>query len=222
MLKMLPTLYSFRRCPYAIRARMTIAYSGILVELREVFLNNKPASMIEASPKGTVPVLLLPDDRVIDESFDVMRWALDQHDPDSWWQNGLADETRNLVAENDFQFKAHLDHYKYSERFPAQPKVHYRVQAETFLLKLEGHLSHRQYLLADELTFSDVAIFPFIRQFVFVDKPWFDQAPYPNLQKWLQSLLDSPLFLNVMHKIPAWRIGDEAIHFPVSSGRLRS
>jgi glutathione S-transferase len=196
---------------------MAIAYSGLSVELREVFLADKPASMMQASPKGTVPILLLPDDRVVDESYEVMRWALDYHDPGLWWRTEWADKTKSLVEENDFQFKAHLDHYKYSERFPAQPKSHYRDQGESFLFKLELRLRHQQHLFADEPTFSDVAIFPFVRQFAFVDKPWFDQLPYPHLQQWLQSFLDSQLFLSSMHKFSAWSIGDEPVLFPVPS-----
>jgi glutathione S-transferase len=190
---------------------MAIVYSGLTVELREVFLGNKPPSMVEASPKGTVPILLLPDDRVIDQSYDVMHWALDYSDSNSWWRMEWADEAKSLVEENDFQFKAHLDHYKYSERFPAQPQSHYRDQGERFLFKLEQRLCHHPYLLGDELTFSDVAIFPFVRQFAFVDKPWFDQSPYPHLQQWLQSFLDSQLFLSTMHKYPAWNVGDEPV-----------
>ena len=210
----LPVLYSFRRCPYAIRARMTLVYSGLSVELREVLLARKPPSMTAASSKGTVPILVLPDGRVVDESYDVMRWALDHHDPDSWWRTGLAGETKKLVKENDFQFKTHLDHYKYSDRLPEQPKSHYRDQGECFLSKLERRLRNQKHLLADELTFSDVSIFPFVRQFAFVDKTWFDQSPYPHLKQWLQSLLDSQLFLSVMHKHPTWSAGDEPVLFP--------
>jgi len=214
---MLPVLYSFRRCPYAIRARMALYYAAIRVELREVFLAEKPQSLLEASSKGTVPVILLPDGRVLDQSIDIMHWALAANDPDRWWQDALAVETDALIEENDFSFKAHLDHYKYWERFPARKQKHYRKQAEKFLLQLEHKLGRQQYLVADAMTFADVAIFPFVRQFAFVDKPWFDQAPYPNLQLWLQSLLASPLFLKVMSKFPVWREGDVPLVFPDSS-----
>ena len=200
---------------------MAIAYSDLSVELREVFLADKPPSMMEASPKGTVPILLLPDDRVIDESYEAMRWALGYRDPDLWWRTEFAEKMKTLVEENDFQFKAHLDHYKYSERFPARPKSHYRNQGESFLFKLEQRLGRQKFLFSDELTFSDVAIFPFIRQFAFVDKPWFDQSPYPRLQQWLQSFLDSQLFLNAMHKFPAWSIGDVPVLFLHKRGRDR-
>lgn len=207
-LQMLPILYSFRRCPYAIRARITLAYAGIPVEHREVLLRDKPAAMLKASAKGTVPILILPDGSVIDESYAIMRWALGQRDPDYWWQEKLATETDALVKENDFDFKLHLDHYKYADRFPKHPASHYRQQAEKFLLNLEQKLMQHSYLQGDQLTFSDVAVFPFVRQFAFVDKAWFDQTDYPSLQIWLQSLLDSVLFTDVMRKYPLWQEGE--------------
>ena len=193
---------------------MAIAYAGLSVELREVVLSNKPPAMIAASPKGTVPVLVLEDGRVLDESYDVMSWALEFADPDSWWRHDQAEQTLKLVEENDFQFKPHLDHYKYADRFPTHPVTYYRAQGEQFLLRLEALLRQHRYLLADQLTFTDVAIFPFIRQFAHVDKAWFDQAPYPLLQKWLQSMLESTLFLGVMHKLPPWQEGVAPVMFP--------
>jgi glutathione S-transferase len=183
---------------------MALNYAGITVELREVLLRDKPRSMLLASAKGTVPVLVLPDGRVIDESVDLMHWALLQGDPEHWWRHDLEAETNRLVEENDQVFKNHLDCYKYADRYPEQPQSFYRAQAETFLLQLENRLVLRRYLLADRLTFSDVAIFPFVRQFAFVDKAWFDSAPYPKLNAWLQSFLDSDLFLSVMTKYPRW------------------
>ena len=183
---------------------MALNYADVEVELREVLLRDKPRAMLQASAKGTVPVLVLADGSVIDESAAVMHWALGQKDPDNWLRVDLQDETDSLVNENDLVFKTHLDHYKYADRYPEHPPSHYRNQAERFLQQLEQKLILRKYLLADKLTFSDVAIFPFVRQFVFVDKPWFDQAPYPKLQTWLQSFLDSDLFLSVMTKHPRW------------------
>ena len=202
---MKPVLYSFRRCPYAIRARMALYYAGVELELREVLLRDKPPSMLEASAKGTVPVMLLPDGSVIDESVDVMHWALAQHDPDQWWNEASEAETNSLLEENDFVFKKYLDQYKYADRYPEQPQSFYRAGAENFLQKLEHRLGQQQHLVNKRLGFADVAIFPFVRQFAFVDKPWFDQAPYPLLQSWLCSFLDSALFLNVMTKSPTWR-----------------
>lgn len=184
---------------------MTLDYTAVSVELREILLRDKPASMLMASPKGTVPVLILPDGKVIDESIEVMRWALAGNDPDHWWRDDMAIEINSLVEENDGVFKQHLDQYKYADRHPAHPQEFYRDQAEQFLRHLEHRLVLKRYLMEDQLTFPDVAVFPFVRQFAFVDKAWFDQAPYPKLQAWLQSFLDSELFSGVMTKYPVWR-----------------
>ena len=202
---MKPILYSFRRCPYAIRARMALNYAAIDLELREILLRDKPRSMLRASAKGTVPVLVLPNGKVIDESADVMHWALEHNDPDRWRRDVLSARTQTLIDENDKVFKPQLDRYKYADRHPEHPRSYYRIEAERFLLQLEQNLKLNRCLLDDQITFADVAIFPFIRQFALVDKPWFDQAPYPKLQAWLQSFLDSVLFLNVMKKHPVWR-----------------
>lgn len=202
---MLPILYSFRRCPYAIRARMAVHYAGVEVELREVLLKDKPAAMLSASSKGTVPVLVLPDGRVLDESYDVMCWALDQQDIDHWRSRQLGAELNELVRVNDGEFKTHLDHYKYFDRFPMQSMEHYRSQAEKFLVVLEEKLTAQKYLLSETISLADVTIFPFIRQFAFVDKDWFDKSPYPKLKCWLNSFLNSELFLAVMEKHPVWQ-----------------
>ena len=183
---------------------MALNYASVTVELREVLLSDKPRSMLLASAKGTVPVLILPDGRVIDESADLMRWALSQQDPEHWWRNDLEAGTNSLVEENDFVFKKHLDRYKYADRYPQQPPSFYRAEAENFLRQLEQKLVHKRHLMDDQLTFSDVAIFPFVRQFAYVDKAWFDSAPYPKLQAWLQSFLDSDLFSGAMTKYPRW------------------
>lgn len=208
---MLPVLYSFRRCPYAMRARMALQYSSINLELREVLLRDKPPSMLAISPKGTVPVLLLPDARVLDQSRDIMHWALAIDDPQCWLSEERRDAVNELIDYNDNQFKTHLDHYKYYERFPAESQAYYRAQGERFLRLLEGHLRRHRYLLADSISMADIALFPFIRQFAFVDKAWFDQAPYPKLQLWLQAFLQSPLFLATMKKLPPWQEGDPPV-----------
>ncbi len=202
---MRPILYSFRRCPYAIRARMALCYSGIEVDHREILLKDKPASMLAASPKGTVPVLVLDDGIVIDESVEIMHWALKNNDPDRWWREESATEILALVNENDFGFKTHLDHYKYWQQFPEQSRTDYREAGEGFLALLERMLEQEEFILDREMTFADMAIFPFIRQFALVDKPWFDQTPYPHLHIWLESLLESSLFLRVMEKYPLWQ-----------------
>jgi len=206
----LPTLYSFRRCPYAMRARMVIAYSGIQVELREVMLKNKPAELLQASPKATVPVLILPNGTVLDESRDIIHWALTQHDPDSW----LKHQNNTLINTNDDSFKSALDHYKYAERFPEQCQAHYRSLGEVFLQTLESCLEQQDFLTGHDAAITDIAIFPFIRQFAHVDLAWFEAAPYPQLQRWLQHHLQSNLFISVMKKYPAWQPSNKITIFP--------
>ena len=201
---MLPILYSFRRCPYAIRARMAIAYASINPEIREVSLANKPSEMLSLSPKGTVPVLQLGE-LVIDESIEVMAWALEKSDPDNWLALDLQSQQQRLIEENDNQFKAWLDKYKYWDRFPEQSQQDYRSQAEKFISKLEKNLTKNSYLLGNQICMADIAIFPFIRQFAFVDKDWFDQANYPHLQRWLNEFLVSDLFVQVMEKQSVWQ-----------------
>lgn len=198
----LPLLYSFRRCPYAIRSRLAIRVSEVELNYYEVDLKNKPQGMLDISPKATVPVLQLSDGTVIDESLDIMSWALQQNDPGNWLESGLdeKEKTKQLIDLNDNNFKLHLDHYKYADRFPEHPVEYYRQQAEEFLQKLEDNLTDANYLISDHITFADIAIFPFIRQFAFVDKDWFDQSKYINCQSWLKTLLDTQLFIDVMKK----------------------
>lgn len=191
-------LYSFRRCPYAMRARLALRYSGIPVRIIEVSLKAKPAEMLALSPKGTVPVLSA-DGGVIDESLAIMQWALARHDPDDWLLQGDP-AVLALIAENDQGFKYHLNRYKYAERYPEQPMEHYRAEGEVFLQTLEGLLSGRGYLLADHPSLADMALAPFVRQFAHVDRDWFASAPYPGLQCWLEAFLQSPLFIGVMAK----------------------
>lgn len=204
-----PILYSFRRCPYAIRARLALYVSGTAIELREVVLRNKPASMLEKSPKGSVPVLVLPEGHVIDESWDIMIWALQQHDPDNWLgkNHAYVDAAAPLINENDTSFKDDLDRYKYPDRYPEQSQIQYRMQGEIFLQRLEDRLCVTPYLLGDTLSIADAGIFPFIRQFADVDKDWFSQAPYASLRHWLKNLLNSVLFDAVMKKSPPMATG---------------
>ena len=189
-------LYSFRRCPYAMRARMALRYSGVPLTTVEVSLKAKPVEMLALSPKGTVPVLVCADGRVIEQSLDIMRWALAQKDPDNW----LGPDSAALIEENDHVFKTHLDRYKYAIRYPEQPMEHYRAQGEQFLQHLEDLLGHAPYLAGDRLSLADVALAPFIRQFAHVDREWFEQAPYPHLRVWLERILTSALFTSVMAK----------------------
>ena len=199
---MSPILYTFRRCPYAMRSRLALTYAGIAVEFREIELKNKPQAMMDISPKGTVPVLQLGNGQIIDESLDIMLWALQQHDPEAW----LAHQTQALalIDENDSIFKAWLDKYKYADRFPEYSQTFYRTQAELFLQIIEEKLCHFNFLFGHQPTLADFAIFPFVRQFAFVDKPWFDQAPYPKLQTWLNFHLESSAFEKIMVKRPIW------------------
>lgn len=210
-------LYSFRRCPYAMRARLAIAVSGLNVELREVVLRNKPAAMLQVSPKATVPVLVCPDNTVIDESLDIMDWALQHADPQGWLA-GLNKHqlttARQLIKTNDNEFKYFLDRYKYSDRYPEQSQRYYRQQAEISLQMLEQQLTTHGYLVSAQISIADMAILPFIRQFAFVDKAWFNTSPYTRVKIWLNELLNSPLFERIMHSYPAWQEGNVAINFP--------
>ena len=212
-------LYSFRRCPYAIRARMALKYAGIKVELREIDLDNPPEALCAISANATVPVLHLPDGRVFDESWDIVQWAVQQNDPDSWLgeNNQYLIESDMLLETNDYSFKQDLDHYKYADRHPEHPMEYYREQGEEFLQELEDRLSATRHLLTDTLSIADIVIFPFIRQFAKVDEAWFNQTPYPNLQMWLNGFYDleryeGRLFSSVMNKYELWKQGDPAIY----------
>jgi len=202
----LPILYSFRRCPYAIRARLALKVSNVQVEIREVSLKDKPKEMLLISPKATVPVLELVDGKVIDESRDIMLWALSFYDPENWLPNNFAEEqeTNRLININDSEFKEYLDHYKYADRFPQYTMEYYRAQAEEFLKILEKNLNQTEYLIKDNITLVDMAILPFIRQFAYVDKEWFDHSNYKNLKIWLSNLLKLPLFEFIMQKSTPW------------------
>jgi glutathione S-transferase len=192
MMNDLPILYSFRRCPYAIRARMALIYSDICVEIKEVQLNNKPEHLLLISPKATVPVLQLPNGKVIAESLDIMRWALEHHDPEKWLRFGNDGEA--LIKRNDGDFKYYLDRYKYADRYPDFSQDYYRQQAEVFLAELEVRLVNSKYLCGHSLSIADVAIFPFIRQYVGVDRDGFERSVFQALTKWLDTLLSLELF----------------------------
>ena len=208
----LPVLYSFRRCPYAMRARMALAASGAKVMLREVLLKDKPPELVEASPKATVPVLVLSDGRVIEESLDVMRWALEQNDPLSWLDDASLDS--DWISECDDDFKHWLDRYKYAERHPEHSAEDYRKSAEGFIQKLEDQLSVSDWLGGTAANAVDVALFPFIRQFAGVDPSWWQKTPYPHVQQWLENWLNSALFSAIMAKNPRWESGQPGERFP--------
>lgn len=201
----LPILYSYRRCPYAMRARMALHYAGITVETREIALKAKPAHLLHISPKGTVPVLQLADGTVLEQSLDIMHWALAQHDPEDWLSSTQRQvDAAELIALNDGDFKLALDRYKYAIRFPEQPPAIYRAQGEQFLVRLEERFSTQPYLQGNRPHLADIAIFPFIRQFSMVDAAWFAAADYPRLRTWLDAWLASDLFQAIMQKYPTY------------------
>ncbi len=204
-----PILYSFRRCPYAIRARLALLVSGTVCELREVKLSAKPAEMIAASPKATVPVLVLPDGVVIDQSIDIMRWALCRNDPERW----LAGDDAALIAANDGPFKHHLDRYKYPARHGADPIGH-RDAGLQLMRVLEGRLGQGGYLCGSHRTLTDMAILPFIRQFAETDRDWFEHQPIPAVHAWLADFLASSLFDQAMVRLAPWALGQPALLFP--------
>ncbi|MBS0425884.1 MAG: glutathione S-transferase [Proteobacteria bacterium] len=208
-----PVLYSFRRCPYAIRARLALGVSGQRCELREVVLRDKPPELLSASPKGTVPVLVLPDGQVIDQSLDIMRWALVRHDPECWL-DGDDDASRTLIATCDGPFKQALDAYKYPERHPAQPRGAAQAGAATILDELEARLRVHAFLCADGPRLADAAWAPFVRQFAQVDAVWFAGRPWPRLQAWLAGWLQGPLWPRVMHKYARWQAPERGVDFP--------
>ncbi|WP_029512417.1 MULTISPECIES: glutathione S-transferase [unclassified Methylophilus] len=199
----LPILYSYRRCPYAMRARMALWAADIQLEVREISLREKPAHLLQISPKGTVPVLQLTEGTVLEQSLDIMLWALAQRDPQGWL-NTDRDTIVRLIAINDGDFKKALDRYKYPERYPEQPQVFYRQQGEQFLQLLEAALQQHRFVLGDSASMADVAIFPFIRQFAAVDAGWFAGSAYPQLRAWLNGWLESALFAQIMQKFPTY------------------
>ena len=205
----LPVLYSFRRCPYAMRARMALWVAGVTVELREVKLAAKPSALLAASPKGTVPVLVLPDGTVIDQSLDIMHWALERDDPEGW----LAGEDAALIAANDGPFKHHLDRAKYPGRYQEDGVTDHRAAALALLAPLEWRLEQTPYLCGARRGFTDIALFPFIRQFAAIDPAWFAAQGLPSVQAWLVGLACSELFTSVMPKIVPWADGDVPLLF---------
>lgn len=196
------------------RARLAITESGQSVELREVSLKDKPTQMLDISPKGTVPVLQLPDGRVIEESYEIMLWALGHNDPNNWLRSVMTDTHQELLKENDGPFKKLLDTYKYANRHPELTEEEHRKNAEPFLQKLEDLLSEHTFLIDNAASITDAMIFPFIRQFTRVDQEWFDQAAYPKLKNWLEYFYDSSLLSQTMTKYPIWSSDQEKQLFP--------
>lgn len=207
----LPVLWSFRRCPYAMRARLAIASSGQTVALREVVLRDKPPAFLAASPSATVPCLET-DAGAIDESLDIMLWALGQGDPQGWLD--MPEAGRGLIDTCDGPFKQALDLYKYASRHPDSEPIAHRTQATEFLRDLDARLGASDYLLGDRATLADMAILPFVRQFAHTDLDWFAAQPWPDLLSWLNQFKASGPFGAIMHKYPQWRDGDALATFP--------
>jgi len=199
---MLPVLYTFRRCPYAMRARIAIYYSKISYEHREILLKDRPKKLYELSPKGTVPVLELPDNTVIDESLDIMKWALSINDPDEWFMN-KRDQQLDVIATNDQDFKKWLDRYKYHIRYPEFSMEYYRDQCEKILDIYERQLKDNRFLFSQNITLGDMALLPFIRQFAYVDITWFNQR-FIYLSKWMEDLIQAGIFQSMMKKFKIW------------------
>lgn len=211
-----PILYSFRRCPYAMRARMALRVSGQVCELREVVLRDKPPELLAISAKGTVPVLVDAEGQVIAESLEIMFWALHRHDPQGW----LTPERGNLaamltwIAPWDDQFKYHLDRYKYAYRYPGAEAQTHRQQASRYLEQLNAQLQQTRYVFGDGMSLADAAIAPFVRQFAHVDRHWFNAQPWPQVQHWLAAILESDIFSQIMEKYPQWHSGTTGPLFP--------
>lgn len=199
-----PLLYSYRRCPYAMRARMALLQAGRPFDAFEISLRDKPAAMLALSPKGTVPVLHLPDGEVLEESWDIMRWAWSEQDPDGWWSRAQTPNNLALLGINDGAFKRHLDRYKYQDRYPQEtrPREGHRAEAVSCLLvPLEAKLQQRPYLGGATPCAADLAIFPFVRQFAGVEPAWFAGLDMPALELWLKGWVDSRLFVTCMTRL---------------------
>lgn len=225
----MPILYSFRRCPYAMRARMAILASGLKCELREVILRDKPKEMIAVSSKATVPVLVDVNGDVIDESLSIMIWALEHNDPENWLnpQNADRGDMISLITRMDGPFKHHLDCYKYSNRQGEDTtgdglsSVEHRDAGLSILKGLDDLLQNSKFLFGNQLTLADVAIAPFIRQFANTDADWFYAQPLPSLQSWLTNILKSDLFLTIMKKYAQWQSAHEPVTFPPAEAHVR-
>ena len=213
-----PVLYSFRRCPYAMRARLALRSAGVTWEHREVDLRERPIALYAASPKATVPVLVLPatsgsPPRVLDESRAIMQWALEANDPDAWLDSDPArtSAAQALIDMCDGPFKAHLDHYKYATRFPGADALEHRAKASEWLIQLDGLLARDGCLMGTQPALADIAIAPFVRQFAMADRDWFDQQPWPHLIQWLDRFLQSRALRDIMRRFPVWQPGAPAL-----------
>ena len=208
----LPILYSFRRCPYAMRARMVLLHSKIQCEIREIKLSNKPKEMLAISPKGTVPVLILENGDILDESLDVMLWAIEQGNLRNLFNPGKK-EILDLIKINDGEFKDAIDRYKYSSLYPEKPMIEYRKMGEPFLEKIESYLEKNKFIFGKNISLADLAIFPFIRQFCRVDIDWFNSSLFKKIKEWTLFFEGSENFIDIMRKIKPWTTGDKPTLF---------
>ena len=213
----LPILYSLRNCPFAMRARLALYKSKQVVELRDVVLKNKPAQMITASAKGTVPILVLNTGKVVDESLDIMLWALHENDPENLLLTTQAESQLEqilaLIHRFDREFKTCLEQYKCAKRYHESNIEQCRQACEVYINDIERRLSEHTFVMGDQESVADIAILPFIRQFARVERQWYLQSPYPNVKKWLSAYLQSPLFTKVMAKHPLWQKGNDITLF---------
>ena len=211
---MRPVLWTFRRCPYAMRARLAIASAGVNVELREILLRDKPLPFLQASPKGTVPVVETAD-AVIEESLDVMHWALGQNDPESWLE--MSDQGYDLIAQADGPFKTALDRYKYASRHADVDAIAERELGGQYMRKLDDMLAKQTFLFGTGPVLADMAILPFVRQFAHVDLVWFEKQPWPRVQTWLKAFKASNRFQSIMTKYDPWVNGQTPVSFPLKA-----
>lgn len=202
----LPILYSFRRCPYAIRARLALRHSNSKVELREVVLRDRPPSLLEYSPKGTVPVLVLPDGKILEESMDIMLWCIDE--------DMLIGDWQELVEINDNEFKRNLDRYKYPDRFDDATSMQFHQNKCLEILNSYNQRLDGGFLMGSGLSIADLILVPFIRQFANTDRGWFEQQDIPNVKRWMEGILQSELFISSMIKYDQWHEGDDLVYFP--------
>ena len=214
---MTPVLYSFRRCPYAMRARLAIAASGVRVELREILLRDKPAHLLKISPKGTVPVLQL-ENSVLEESRDIMDWALAQNDPGKWLE--MPPEGEHWIKAIEGPFKAALDRYKYANRYDGVDPIEQRNIASDILQEVEPNLAKNPWIYGKNPSLADMATITFVRQFANVDRVWFDSQNWPGIKKWLSEFLASEEFSAIMLKYPQWKVGEEPTYFGASLNRM--
>ena len=210
----IPILFSFRRCPYAMRARIAIKLCSLECEIREINLKLKNKEFLEISPKGTVPVLILPDDKIIEESMDIIHWAISNNDPYNLKLKNLEiyNKDMELISIFDNEFKYHLDRYKYNSRYKGINKEEHKYKARDLLVNLNNSLKEKQWLNGENISISDISILPFVRQYRIADIKWFDEKlELPNINRWLDKFLNSKIFNNVMKKYKIWETTDPKI-----------